>query len=1032
MKKLCRAVLLFLTLSIGCQGLYAQEKLSTKRVNFETGKATASEAVGKFLSENVKDRIYSEDDLKGYTVQPTKCKNELLLDCLNKILKDIPVETLIDNNSIIIRQKKNKPTSNITANSSLTLAKKDTISESSDIHTIDEITLNAGYYKVNKKEQTGSIAKVSAKDIENQPVSNVLSTIQGRMTGVNITQNSGVPGAGFEIQIRGQNSLRTGSFTEQNGNVPLYVVDGVPFTEISPQKSQISSTIIPGGNINPLNTINPNDIESIEVLKDADATAIYGSRGANGVILITTKKGKTGKVRLNFSTNYGVSEAISNLTLLNKDEYLNMRRTAYKNDGIATYPSNAYDVNGVWDQQNGIDWQKVLIGKKATMSNTQLSANGGSKTTSFLLGLGHNEQTTVYGQDFKYTSNNFSSNLSHRSEDNRFQINVSNLFTQQKNNVIYSDLTAKTFTLAPVSPQLYNADGSLNWANNTFTNPLAAYNASYNNDTKLFQTNLNSEYKLFKDFKIKINAGLNYTIINELALQPNTIYNPNIASGLSSANSQARQKKQDIFSFIVEPQVNWTKGWGNHNLQLLVGGTFQNIIRDTEEELGFGFESNQFISNIAAAKTVMMLENSNIEYKYAAMYGRLNYQFKNKYILNLTGRRDGSSRFGPNNRFANFGAVGAAWNFSRENLFKNLSWLSAGKIRASYGSAGSDNIGDFQFLNNYIVSSSLIYNNITGLSPSRLYNPDYSWEITKKLETAVELGFFKNRLNLSTSLYRNRSSSQLVGYQLSAVTGFSSVMANLNATIENKGLEIEITGRPLSKKELQWESSFNISFPRNKLLSFPGLAGSSYANQYVIGQPTNIVKLYQFEGIDPSTGQYKFKDFNGDGKITSPEDRQVVADIGVKYFGGWSNSFHYKNWDLSVHLQFVKKRGWNYNSIMSLPGTMSNQPTQILDVWSPENPSGHYMPYSTLNTNTHNLFRTSTAAVSDASFIRLKNIQLGYTLPLTEGVFRDVKIYFQGQNLWTWTKFFGVDPEALTSGFLPPLRTYSFGIQFNL
>ncbi|AZA82426.1 SusC/RagA family TonB-linked outer membrane protein [Chryseobacterium lactis] len=1032
MKKLCRAVLLILILSISCQGLYAQEKLSTKRVNFEIGKTTASEAVGKFISENVKDKIYSNDDLKDFTVQPTRCKNELVLDCLNKILKDIPVETLIDNNSVIIRPKKNRSKAANSEWSSLSLATKDTISESSDIHIIDEITLNAGYYKVSDKDKTGSITKVSARDIENQPVTNVLSTVQGRMTGVNIIQNSGVPGAGFEIQIRGQNSLRTGSFTEQNGNVPLYVVDGVPFTEISPQKSQISSTIIPGGNINPLNTINPNDIESIEVLKDADATAIYGSRGANGVILITTKKGKSGKVRLNFSTNYGISEAISNLTLLNKDEYLNMRRTAYKNDGIATYPSNAYDVNGVWDQQNGIDWQKVLIGKKATTSNTQLSANGGSKTTSFLLSLGHNEQTTVYGQDFKYTSNNFSSNLSHRSEDNRFQINVSNLFTQQKNNVIYSDLTAKAFTLSPISPQLYNADGSLNWANNTFTNPLAAYNASYNNDTKLFQTNLNSEYKLFKDFKIKINAGLNYTIIDELALQPNTIYNPNIASGLSSANSQARQKKQDIFSFIVEPQVNWTKGWGNHNLQLLVGGTFQNIIRDTEEELGFGFESNQFISNIAAAKTVMMLENSNIEYKYAAIYGRLNYQFKNKYILNLTGRRDGSSRFGPNNRFANFGAIGAAWNFSRENLLKNLSWLSTGKLRASYGSAGSDNIGDFQFLNNYIVSSSLIYNNITGLSPSRLYNPDYSWEITKKLETAVELGFFKNRLNLSTSLYRNRSSSQLVGYQLSAVTGFSSVMANLNATIENKGLEIEITGRPLSKKDLQWESSFNISFPRNKLLSFPGLAGSSYANQYVIGQPTNIVKLYQFEGIDPSTGQYKFKDFNGDGKITSPEDRQVVADIGVKFFGGWSNSFHYKNWDLSVLFQFVKKKGWNYNSIMSLPGTMSNQPTQVLDVWSPENPSGYYMPYSTLNTNTHNLFRTSTAAVSDASFIRLKNIQLGYTLPLTEGVFRDVKIYFQGQNLWTWTKFFGVDPEALTSGFLPPLRTYSFGIQFNL
>lgn len=1029
MKILCTATVFFF---FGWQGAYAQDKLSEKRVNFETDKAAAITAVKKFLSENVKEYAFSSDDLKNYNVQPVKCKNDLVVDCLKKMLKDIPVEVLLYENSVIIRQKKDKRISNVDEILPVNLAKADTITSNQLTNKIDEIVLNAGYYQVKDKDRTGSIAMVSAKDIENQPVTNVLSTVQGRMTGVNIVQNSGVPGAGFEIQIRGQNSLRTGTFTEQNGNVPLYVVDGVPFSEISPQKSQISSTIIPGGNINPLNTINPNDIESIEVLKDADATAIYGSRGANGVILITTKKGKSGKINLNFSTNYGISEAISNLTLLNKDEYLNMRRTAYKNDGIATYPSNAYDVNGVWDQQNGIDWQKILIGKKATTSNTQLSASGGSKTTNFLVSLGHNEQTTVYGQDFKYTSNNFSSNLSHRSEDNRFQINLSNLFTQQKNNVIYSDLTSRAYTLSPIAPQLYNPDGSLNWANNTFTNPLAVYNASYNNDTKLFQTNLNSEYKLFKDFKLKVNAGLNYTTIDELALQPNTIYNPNIGSGLSSANSQARQKKQNIFSFIIEPQVNWSKSWGKHNLQILFGGTFQSMVRDTEEELGFGFESNQFISNIAAAKTVLKLENSNIEYKYAAIYGRLNYQFTNKYILNLTGRRDGSSRFGPNNRFANFGAIGAAWNFSKENLLKNLGWLSTGKLRASYGSAGSDNIGDFQFLNNYIVASTLIYNNITGLSPSRLYNPDYSWEITKKMEAAVELGFFKNRLNLSTALYRNRSSSQLVGYQLSAVTGFSSVMANLNATIENKGLEIEITGRPFAKKDLQWESSFNISFPRSKLLSFPGLAGSSYANQYVIGQPVNIVKLYQYEGIDPTTRQYKFKDFNGDGKISSPEDRQVVADIGIKFFGGWSNNFRYKNWDLSILFQFVKKKGWNYNSIMSLPGLMSNQPTQVLDVWSPENPAGFYMPYSTQNTNIHNLFRTSTAAVSDASFIRLKNIQLGYTLPLTEGLFKEVKIYFQGQNLLTWTKYFGIDPEALTPGYLPPLRTYSFGIQCKL
>ncbi|MFC3356018.1 SusC/RagA family TonB-linked outer membrane protein [Sphingobacterium zeae] len=1030
MKKVCSAALLVLLLALACQKLYAQEQLSKKRVNFETGKTSASVAVTKFLTENVKHHIYSSDDLKNYLVQPTKCQNEKLLDCLNKILKDVPVETLIDNNSVIIRPKKSKSNASNTEPSEFSMVKKDTAKESPDIHTIDELTLNAGYYKVSEKKRTGSISKVTAKDIENQPVNNVLSTIQGRMAGVNISQNSGVPGGGYEIQIRGQNSLRTGSFTAPNGNVPLYVVDGIPISEIP--LSQISSVTIPNGSINPLNSINPNDIQSIEVLKDADATAIYGSRGSNGVILITTKKGKMGKLRANVSTNYGISEAISNLKLLNKDQYLEMRRKAYANDGIDTYPANAYDMNGTWDRNHETDWVKTLIGKKATLSNTQLSVGGGSETTNFMLSLGHNEQTTVFGQGFKYSSNTFNSNISHRSNDNRFSINVSNMFTQQKNNIVKTDMTRTAYMLPPVTPQLYMQDGTLNWEYNTFSNPLAAYNASYENDTKLFQTNANAEYRLFRDVKLKLNTGLNYTIIDELALTPNTVYSPFLSTGMSSSSSQADKKSQQIFSFIAEPQLNWQKKLGRHQLDILIGSSFQTTTRNADERLGIGFESNQFITNIGAAKSIMTLEDSKIEYRYAAVFGRINYQYGNKYILNLTGRRDGSSRFGPNNRFANFAAVGAAWLFSNEKFLKDVNWLSFGKLRGSYGSAGNDNIGDFQYLDNYIVNSTLIYNNTTGITPSRLYNPDYSWEITRKLETAVELGLFKNRLTLTTAWYRNRSSSQLVGYQLSSVTGFTSVIANLEATIENTGWEIELSGRPFISKNFQWESSFNLSFPRNKLLSFPGLAGSTYANQYVIGQSTNIIKLYQLEGINPKTGLYQFTDFNGDGKISTPDDRQVIEDTSVKYFGGWSNTVQYKNWDLSILFQFVKKKARNYIGIMTLPGTMNNQPVQVLDVWSQENPQGFYMPYSTVNTSSHNLLRSSTAAYSNASFIRLKNIQLGYRIPLQTGPFKDVKIYFQGQNIWTWTRFFGVDPESSSLGFLPPLRTYSFGVQFNL
>jgi TonB-linked SusC/RagA family outer membrane protein len=1035
MKILCTAAVF---LSFGWQGLHGQQNLSKIRVSFEIGKTPAPVAVEKFLSGNIKQYNYSTDDLKNYTVQPVKCENEPIINCLNKLLKDIPVEAIIYNNSVIIRPKKLKIST--TYDNIQPILPIDTLSTKQDTtkladkeSIIEEVFLNAGYYNVKDKERTGSISKVTAKDIENQPVTNVLSAVQGRMSGVNITQNSGVPGGGFTIQIRGQNSLRTTSNRQSDGNMPLYVVDGVPLSPPTTEYSSISATALAGGVLNPLNSINPNNIESIEVLKDADATAIYGSRGANGVILLTTKKGKMGKLRVNFSTNYGISETISNLKTMNKDQYLQMRRKAYHNDGITNYPATAYDLNGTWDQNNEIDWRKTLIGNKATSNNTQLSLSGGSDTTNFLVSLGHNEQSTVFGRDFRYRINSFNSNLSHRSKDNRFLISVSNMFSEQKNNVVNTDMTRSAYTLPPVSPNLYQADGSLNWAGNTFNNPLAAYNAKYKNNTKLFQTNINSEYKLYQDLKFKVNAGMSYTTIDELSLLPNTIYNPALASGASSASSLAYMKDQSIFSYIIEPQLSWQKKWNWHELELLLGGSLQSSVRDTDAMTGFGFESNQFITNIGAAKSLIVGDQSSIEYRYAAVFGRLNYQYKNRYILNITGRRDGSSRFGPNNRFANFGAVGAAWLFSKESLLLNSSWLSFGKLRGSYGVAGSDNIGDFQFLDNYTVSPSLIYNNITGLLPSRLYNPDYSWEVTRKFEAAIELAFLKNRINATVAWYRNRSSNQLVGYQLSSVTGFPSVTANLNANVQNTGLEFELSTKPIAKDDFSWESNFNITFPKNKLLSFPGLEGSSYANQYAIGNSTQIVKLYQLEGINPQTGLYQFTDFNGDGKISSPDDRKVIEDLQIKFFGGLNNSIRYKNWNLSVLVQFVKKKSLNYNSVMAFPGSMNNQPIDVLNVWSEENPNGLYMPYHTTNVNgSHTLFQSSTATVSDGSFIRLKNVELGYLIPLKNTPIKDVKIYFQGQNLLTWTKFFGADPESASIQFLPPLRTYVLGIQFNL
>ncbi|MNU15314.1 TonB-dependent Receptor Plug Domain protein [compost metagenome] len=902
-------------------------------------------------------------------------------------------------------------------------------SDHDKVQGIEEVVVSAGYYKVRDKERTGSIAKISAKEIENQPVTNVLSAAQGRMAGVSITQNSGVPGGGFDIQIRGRNSLRNKSNSEVDGNQPLYVIDGVPFG--SEMTSLYSQVILPSRSINPLNSINPNDIEKIEILKDADATAIYGSRGANGVVLVTTKKGRSGKLGVTFNSSYGISQMMSNLKMMNTEQYLGMRRQAFTNNNITVIPATAYDLNGQWETNRMTDWEKVLIGNTATNNISQLSLTGGSETTSFLVSLNHTRQTTVFGEDFRYKTTGLLSQFSHRSADKKLQLNVSNNFSIQKNNVPRSDNTRQSYLLPPNAPALYSADGSINWQNNTWANPMAAYNSTYTNENRQFLTSINVQYEPISNLYLKLNGGINYQTFDELSLQPNTMYNPAFANGQTSATSIAYQNSQNRTSIIIEPQISYAWEKNNHKIDALVGGTFQSDASQQGSMVGIGFESNLFLSNIGAAKTKTVSDQLTNEYRYAAVFGRLNYQFKKKYILNITGRRDGSSRFGPNNKFASFGAVGTAWLFDKEKLFEKLDWLSFGKLRGSLGTAGSDNIGDHQYIDSYAISANHSYNNVTGLIPTRLYNPDYSWEKTTKLEAALEMGFFKNRLNMTAAWYRNRSSNQLIGYQLPATTGFSSVLANLNAEVENRGWEFELTARPFSGK-FKWETGINITFPKNRLISFPGLEGSTYSNQYMIGQSTSIVKLYELTGIDTQTGAYVFTDFNGDGKISSPDDNRIVKDLSFQYFGGWNNSFDVGQWNFSFLFQFVKQQGRNYNNIMTIPGSMNNQPIEVLNVWSSSNPQGVYMPYTTLSSTAHNLFQNSTASVSDASFIRLKNIQLSYTIPLKSNMFRNVKIYAQGQNLLTMTNYFGLDPESSVIGFLPPLKTYSFGLQLTL
>lgn len=399
--------------------------------------------------------------------------------------------------------------------------------------------------------------------------------------------------------------------------------------------------------------------------------------------------------------------------------------------------------------------------------------------------------------------------------------------------------------------------------------------------------------------------------------------------------------------------------------------------------------------------------------------------------MNLTGRRDGSSRFGPGNQFANFGAVGLAWLFSNEKFLKENSWLSFGKFRGSYGTTGSDQIGDYQFLNTF-SSSGISYDNIIGLQPNRLFNPNFGWEINRKLEAALELGFFIDRIFLTAAWYQNRSSNQLVGIPLPGTTGFPQIQANLAATVENKGLEFTLRTVNFSGKNFNWTTTFNLSFAGNKLLAFPNLGSSTYQNKYRIGEPLNIQLRYHYSGLDPLTGIYQFADQNNDGKISSPDDRQTVVNLNPDYFGGFQNQLKYKHWKLDFLFQFVKQRNQSFDN--GLAGYMSNQPERIINSWQQPGDPGPYQIYSA----GYNLgavmgqsrYGTSDATIVDASYIRLKTLAVIYDVPLNS---KEIKcaVSLQGQNLLTFSPYKDGDPEFTMAGYLPPLKIITAGIQLT-
>lgn len=917
--------------------------------------------------------------------------------------------------------------------------------------TLDAIQVIA-YGETSQRLTTGNITSVSAKDIENQPVADPLLALQGRVPGIFITQGNGVPGSTVTVRVQGQNSLLS-------GNDPLYVIDGVP--HISQLPPNLGGGIWPGGIVSsngttvgsPLAYINPADIESVEILKDAEATSVYGSRAANGAVLITTKKGKAGKTTVSVNVQDGYGHITREVPELNTQQYVAMRKQAMANDGVTPSanpadPGFAPDLK-IWDTNSFTDWQKVLLGNNSRYLDGQGSLSGGSENTQFLVSAGYHRETTVFPGDFADQKASVHFNLNTSSDNKKFKFQLSGNYLNDDNKLPQIDPTFLASFSAPDSPPLYNPDGSLNWAPNSqggstwpFGNPAAFLLKTFSNSTNNLESHALMSYQLMPGLQLKSSFGYTNIQIDQTTTNPLSAIDPDVRA--ISQNS-ANYLYANVHSWIIEPQVNYVRTIAKGKLDVLAGMTLQRQNMSSNSYRGVNYYTDLQLTDPAAAQQTYPSATIS-QYNYSAIFGKINYNLSDEYLADFAVRRDGSSRFGAENEFHNFASAAFAWIFSKESLVQNaLPFLSFGKLKASFGTTGNDQIGDYRFLTQYAYLPGYAYQGNLGLTTQGLPNPYLQWELTKKANFGFDLGFFKDRLLLSVDYAINRSSNELLPYPLPVISGYTSITENLPATVQNTSLEFTATSINIKTKDFSWTTNFNITVPTNKLVAYPGLATSSFANTYIIGQPITIQRVLKFAGVNPEDGNYQFTDRNG--QITenpnyfgTAADATGVVNTAPKFYGGLQNSFSYKSFSLQFLFSFTKQIGANDIFGSGDPGGYysGNQPASIINkVWTHPNDQATIQKFSANGSNFGQYFYAvnSNAGYSDASYIRLKNASLSWKLP--ENVCKvlsisNARLYLQGQNLLTITNYKGMDPETPGSfgfQFLPPLRVITLGIQ---
>lgn len=897
---------------------------------------------------------------------------------------------------------------------------------------LDQAVVQA-YGITSKRLATGNITRVSGEEIRRQPVMNPISALQGKVPGLQVTNMTGLASSPVKLQIRGRNSINTNAITE-----PLYVIDGIPQTVLESgiatyNTEGVSAGFAQGGisyteGQSPFFNINPKDIESIEVLKDADATAIYGSRAANGVILITTRKAQPGRTALEATVTQGFVTLPRVPKMLNLRDYLDMRYEAFKNDGITPTPENAPDLM-VWDTTGSTDWLKELL-RNGKSTDLNLTLSGGDQRTSFRLGAGYTDQVDLNTRTGGNKRGTVHLNVRHASSNQKLTMSLTASYTASKVDAI-SDASGGYVT-PPNAPPIFDETGKLNFRGYNNNSTSNFYPFEYILRTNIGKTNL-----------LNSNLTLNYTVLKGLVLTGSlsfqTMNNTNdlfipIASqnpvGNPMASTTLGTTKNNNLAF--EPQLHYSRSISKGRLTVLLGGTMQKTNTSTGNTLGIGFTSDDLMKSIGLAQ-LMQTTNTYFDFKYAGIFTRINYNWENKYILNLNARRDGSSRFAPGKQFGNFGSVGASWIASEEEWLKKAlpSWFSLIKLRGNYGITGSDNVGNYEYLARYSIQQTgsnvrmFTYNDVQPYVNVVPVNQDYRWEQLKSAEGGLTLGFWDDRLTVDLSLYRKRSGNQLTDIPTPAYTGFPKVKANWVATVQNQGYDVDVKMEVIRKKDLRLSVYGNISRNENSLTSYPGIEKSAFATRYKIGQSLSTIYVLRVTGVNPLSGEYTFEDYNKDGRITTnssvfpgtaDDDRYLAFDMNPKFFGGFGAIFNWKHFGLSMDFSYSKQIGYPAYTGLSA-GRMNNlvlPPGMFEGRWRQPGDIAQYPKFSTIGDNRG-------VELVNTSYVRLNAVQLSYGMPsaLVKKVgVQSCNFSLNVSNLFTITGH-GLDPSIRSGSFNP-------------